>query len=108
MNKIWNHKLIVTVVKKGLARKVVEASKKAGAEGGTVVFARGTGIHEFKTFLGIQIQPEKEVVLTLVTSNQIEMVLSAIENSAKLYKPGNGIGFVVDTKKIAGICHILK
>lgn len=108
MNKVWSHKLIVTVVKKGLARKVVKASKEAGAEGGTVVLAKGTGIHEMKSILGIQVEPEKEVILTLVPSNQLEKILKAIEKAGKLDKPGSGIGFVLDTKRIAGICHLLQ
>lgn len=60
------HDLIVTVVKKGCVEKIIEASKKAGAEGGTVIPGRGIGIHEGKKFFGIPIEPEKEILLTLI------------------------------------------
>ncbi len=35
-------KLIVTIIKKGEATRVVAASKKAGAKGGTIFYGRGT------------------------------------------------------------------
>ena len=108
MSKVPNHKLIVTVVKKGLARKVVKASKKAGAEGGTVLFARGSGIHELVSFLGIHIEPEKEVILTLVPEDKQEPILDAVNDAGELDRPGNGIGFVMSEKKIAGITHLLQ
>jgi nitrogen regulatory protein PII len=102
------HKLLVTIVKKGIASKVVKATKEAGAEGGTILFGRGTGIHEQKRFLGIPIEPEKEIILTLVPLEKVDGILSIVEKAGKLDKPGNGIGFIIDVKRVAGIVHLLK
>ena len=103
-----NHKLLITIVKKGVASKVVKASKHAGAEGGTVLYARGTGIHEVQKFFGINVEPEKEVILTLMPKEKMDSIVTAVEIAGRLNKPGNGIGFVVDVKRIAGIVHLLK
>lgn len=100
-----SYKLIVTVVNKKTARKVVEASKKAGADGGTVIMGRGTGIWEIKTFFGIPIEPDKEIVLTLISGEKTDDVLKAVIIAGKIDKPGYGIAFVVDAKITAGICH---
>jgi nitrogen regulatory protein PII len=100
-----NHSLIVTIVNKGMARKVVRTSKQAGAEGGTVMVGKGTGAHELKLF-GIIIEPEKEVILTLVGEDKVDSVLEALVSAGKLAQPGYGIAFVVDVKKVAGICHL--
>ncbi len=100
--------LIVTVVNRGFSESIVKASKKAGAEGGTIFFGRGTGIHETKKLLGIPIQPEKEIVLTAVPREITDKVLAAIIEGGKLNQPGTGIAFVIELKKIAGICHLLK
>lgn len=102
------HKIIVTIVNKGKAKKVVEASKKAGAEGGTTIMGRGTGIHEAQKLFGICIDPEKEVILTLIRSDKADGVLAAIVEAGQLCRPGFGIAFIINTKKIAGIAHLLK
>ena len=97
--------LIVTIVNKGEAETVVEASKKAGAEGGTILFGRGTGIHEHAKLFGITIEPEKEIILTLINRQKSGDVLNAIVNEAELNKPGKGIAFVLEVDKVAGINH---
>src|SRR5690606_22558072 len=84
-NRLSPHKLIVTILKKGMARAAVQAAKKAGARGATVMFGRGTGIHE-RTFLGIHWNPEKEVVLILVPDEQVESILDALVKAGKLDK----------------------
>ncbi len=100
--------LIVTVVPKGTAENIVKASKKAGAEGGTILFGRGTGVHETKTMLGIPIEPEKEIILTAVPGSRTKKVLEAIVEAGELDKPGTGIAFVLELKTVAGICHLME
>ncbi len=100
--------LIVTIVSKGDAGKVVDASKKAGAEGGTILPGRGTGIHEYAKLFGIAIEPEKEIVLTLIAKSKTDQVLNAIVSEVGLHKPGKGIAFVIGLDKVAGINHPLR
>jgi nitrogen regulatory protein P-II 1 len=99
--------LIITIINKGCSQLVIKASKEAGAEGGTTLMGRGAGIHETKTLLGIPIEPEKEIVLTAIPQEQTDQVLNAIIQSAGLDKPGTGVVFVVELKKVAGICHLV-
>lgn len=100
--------LIVTIVPKGDSERVVKASKKAGAEGGTIIPGRGTGIHEGKKLFGIAIEPEKEVILTLVPESKTDAILQAIVEAGDLDKPGTGVGFVLDTKRMVGIHHLVE
>lgn len=104
----YSHDLIVTIIRKGCCERVLRASQKAGAEGGTIIFGRGAGIHEQKKLLGIPIEPEKEVILTLISKEKTDTVLEAIIEAGNLNKPGTGISFVLDVKKVAGIVHLLK
>ncbi|MBT2215750.1 PII family protein [Virgibacillus dakarensis] len=99
--------LIVTIVNKGDSENVVDATKKAGAEGGTILNGRGTGIHEQAKLFNILIEPEKEVVLTLISRDKTSNVLKTIEKDAELNKPGKGISFVLEVEKTVGINHIL-
>jgi nitrogen regulatory protein PII len=97
--------LIVSIVRKGWGDTVLEASIKAGAHGGTVLFGRGTGIHEQEKILGIAIEPEKEIVLTLTYEDQVDPILRAVVSAADLEAPGNGLAFVVAVDKVAGVPH---
>ena len=98
--------LIVSIVRKGWGDTVLEASVKAGAHGGTVMFGRGSGIHEQQSILGIPIEPEKEIVFTLTYAAQSETILREIIRAAELEKPGHGLAFVIAVEKIAGVPHV--
>lgn len=101
-------RLIVTVVNRGQADSVIEAARKAGAEGATVLTGRGMGIHEKARILGIPIEPEKEIVLILIRDSLVNVVLEAIARGVDLEKPGRGLAFVVDVEKAIGISHMPK
>lgn len=104
-NQQIKYDLIVTIINKGFAEEVVEASKKAGAQGGTIMRGRGTGIHETAKIFGIPIEPEKEIVLTLIDRTKTEQVMASITEALELEKPGKGIAFILDVGKTVGICH---
>lgn len=97
--------LIVTIVNKGHCSKVLEATLEAGAEGGTVISGRGSGIHEKATLLSFTIEPEKDILLTLVPESLTEKVLESIVKAADLNEPGKGVAFVLDVEKTTGINH---
>ncbi len=104
-----SYKLILSIVKKGLATKVVAATKKNGAEGGTMILARGSS-HSLSYFgiLGLDNEMEKEIVLTIAPEEKVDGLLEIVSETARLDKPGNGIAFVLNIKCIEGICHLLK
>ncbi|NPV83803.1 MAG: P-II family nitrogen regulator [Candidatus Aminicenantes bacterium] len=99
--------LIVTIVRMGFSEKIIEASRQAGAEGGTIIVGRGTGVHERKKLLGIPVEPEKEIIFSVVPRNRTQQILEAIVRAGELDKPGAGIAFVLELKQVAGICHLL-
>ncbi len=100
-------KLIVIIVKKNLARRVVKACKKAGAEGGTVLPGRGTGTHDTGSIFGVKVEPKKEIIFCLAQNEIVSRVLSKVRASVRLDKPGTGIAFVLNSKSICGIAHLL-
>ena len=102
--KKWS--LIITIVRKSWGDKVLEASMKAGAEGGTILMGRGTGVHEQQKLLGIPIEPEKEIVLSVVYPDKSEAILQEIVQACELEKPGTGIAFVVPVEKMVRILHL--
>ena len=105
MTNMSKPNLIVTIVRKGWGDTVLEASVNAGAEGGTVLFGRGAGIHEHEKILGIPIEPEKEIVLTITDSDRVEAILERIDGAVELNKPGRGLAFVIALEKVVGVSH---
>jgi nitrogen regulatory protein PII len=97
--------LIISIVRNGWGDKVLEASCKAGAEGGTVMLGRGVGVHEKWKILGIPVEPEKEIVLSLTYPDKKDAILEAIVSSGELDKPGHGIAFVLPVEKLVGVAH---
>ena len=81
------HTLITCNVNKGAADEVMDAARAAGATGGTILIARGTGKEEDVRFFGIQLVPEKEMLLLLVGSGQTGAVLNAIRKVPCLAEP---------------------
>lgn len=102
------YKLIIIIVKKGTSRRVIHACKKAGAEGGTVFHGRGTDKRHKKSFFGIMIEPEKDIVLCLSPDHLVDDVLEEVTAAAKLDKPGTGVAFVINSRGVTGISHLLK
>lgn len=97
--------LIITIVKKGWGDEILCASMDAGAEGGTILFGRGVGIREHKKLFNIMIEPEKEVVLTVVSNCEADRVLESVVEAGKLQEPGKGIAFLVSIDKLLGRAH---
>lgn len=102
-----NLSLIVSIVRKGWGSTVLEASVKAGARGGTVLFGRGAGINEHEKIFGVSIEPEKEILLTIVSASQVDTILDAIVRAGELNDTGRGIAFVVPVEKVAGVAHFM-
>ncbi|HHT26754.1 MAG TPA: P-II family nitrogen regulator [Firmicutes bacterium] len=78
MNPVATHELIVTIVSRGYSDVVMDAARAAGATGGTVVHARSIGHKEAERFLGVTIEPEKEIVLITVSSAKKQAIMKAI------------------------------
>ena len=89
-------KMITIIVNTGYADDIMDAARKAGARGGTVTHARGTGTDEDVKFLGVQIVPEKEMILILSEAGQTEKIVSAISSLKCLDEPGIGIIYTQD------------
>jgi nitrogen regulatory protein P-II 1 len=97
--------LIMSIVRHGWGDRVLEASCRAGSEGCTVLLGRGVGIHEKQRILGIPVEPEKEIVLSLTYPDKTESVLEAIVQAGELDKPGAGIAFLIPVERLVGVVH---
>lgn len=107
MGTATNFELVVSIVPKGKASHLIEIVKREGAEGATVFNARGAGLHDNKKMFGMSIEPEKEIMLTVVPENIRKNVVEAIRKEGELDEEGAGIGFVVNVQELFGVHHAL-
>jgi len=95
--------LVVAIVNRGHSDEVMEAASAAGATGGTILHARGTGVHEAEVYLGVPIQPEKELVLILCRQERKKEIMTAILQGAGLATEGRGLVFSLPVSAMAGV-----
>jgi len=97
------YEALFCIVNLGFTDLVMTAAKAAGARGGTVLSARGTGNKEMEQFFGVKITPEKEIVMILVPSTIRDAVLSAINEGAGMSTKGQGIAFSIPVSETVGL-----
>ncbi len=101
MDNKW--KMITVIVNTGYADDIMDAARKAGATGGTVTHARGTGTAEDAHFLGVTIVPEKEMIMILAESEKAQAIVDAISSLKCLDEPGIGIIYTQDVKEFKNL-----
>ena len=99
----YKHEAIFCIVNSGYSEAVMDAAKKAGARGGTIINARGTAGKEAETFFHIAIQPEKEIVMILVPKEIKDNILNALYEAVGLDSAGQGIAFSVPVESVVGL-----
>ena len=95
--------LIVTIVNEGFSELVMNAARDAGARGGSVTSARGTGTKDIEKKYGIVITPTKEMIYILVNSSITDEVMKAINKAAGMDTTGQGITFALPVSNVSGL-----
>lgn len=99
-------KLIIALVEDNVTEVVMEAARSAGATGATIVNqARGEGIEEAKTFFGLTLETQRDVVLFLVEEHLSRNILETIAEVGQFGTKGRGIAFQVDVEDAVGVDH---
>ena len=101
--KKYTHEVIFCIVNAGYSDTAMDAAKKFGARGGTVIHARGTASSEAEKLFHIAIQPEKEVVMIIVPSEIKDDILHALYREVGLSTEGQGIAFSMPVDGVVGL-----
>jgi nitrogen regulatory protein PII len=98
-------KLIVAFVEDKSTDAVMDAAREAGATGCTVINnARGEGIEATKTFFGLTLASQRDVVLLLVEQHLARQILEHIGEVGEFdKKPGTGIAVMIDVEDAVGV-----
>ena len=100
-------KLIIAFVEDSKTDAVMDAAREAGATGCTVINnARGEGLKENKTFFGLTLTSQRDVVLLIVEQNLSRHILEHIGEIGEFdTKPGTGMAILLDVEDAVGILH---
>lgn len=100
-------KLLVAFVDDHRTEAVTDAAREAGATGCTVITnARGEGLKKKKTFLGLTLETQRDMVLLLVEEHRARHILETVGEAGEFdSSPGTGIAFQVDVEDAVGVAH---
>jgi nitrogen regulatory protein PII len=100
-------KLIIAFVEDSKTQAIMNSAREAGATGCTVLTnARGQGVEEKTTFLGLALESQRDMVLMLVEEHRARGILEKVAETGKFdQSPGTGIAFQVDVEDALGVMH---
>jgi len=84
-------KKLTVIVDYGMSNDVMNIARKAGARGGTILHGRGVGAEIDTNLFGVEIEPEKELVIILIPNDKADKVVDALTHELRLDEPGKGI-----------------
>jgi hypothetical protein len=86
---------------------VLDAAREAGATGCTVLNqARGEGIKPRKSFLGLSIDSQVDVIMMLAEEHMSREIMERVADAGEFEEtPGAGIAFQVDVEDAIGVRH---
>ncbi len=99
----FKHELIVVIIKEGHSDEVMEFARSAGAGGGTVIHAKGTGTAEVNKFMGVSIAPGKDMIYILSPADKKTDIMTAINENSGKGKPAEAFCFSLPVSAVTGL-----
>ena len=101
----YHHELILIVCNEGHSEKVMNIAREAGAGGGTIVPAKGTGMQLPEKFMGISIIDEKDMLFIVETTKKKADIMRAVMEQAGPATPSGAICFSLPVSQVVGLRH---
>lgn len=101
--KNTEHDLIVVIAEQGYTELIMDAARAAGAYGGTVIHAKGTGMEAAEKFMGVSLASEKEMLFIVTKTEQKNDIMKSIMKNAGLDSKAKSIAFSLPVTDTAGL-----
>ena len=101
--KETKYELISAVCEQGYSVTVMDAAKKAGAGGGTVIRSKGTGVAAAEKFMGITLASEKDTILIVTRAAVKNAIMTSILKEAGPESRAKAICFSLPVTDTAGL-----
>ena len=98
-----DRELLIIVSNQGFHELVMDAAREAGAHGGTVIHARGTGMERSERFLGISLASEKDITFIVARTSQKNEIMKAVMEKAGVETRAGSIVFTLPVTSTAGL-----
>ena len=99
----FEHELIVVILNEGYSDFVMDAARAAGAGGGTVLHAKGTGAARAEKFFGVSLADEKYMVYIIAYADEKAAILKSINEKAGPGTKAGAICFSLPISSVAGL-----
>lgn len=99
----FKYELIVIIANSGHIDDVMDVAREAGADGGTVIHAKGTGAKLSNKFFGVSLAEEKEVIFIVETKTKKAAIMKAVAEKMGPASPAGAICFTLPVSEIAGL-----
>lgn len=100
-------KLIVVFTEDDKSDPIMDAAREAGATGATVIHnARGEGLNVSKTFFGLSLETQRDVLLFVVEEHLSRHILEEINRAGEFEaQPGAGLAVQIDVEDAVGFTN---
>ena len=99
----FEYELIMIILNDGHTDTVMDAARSAGAAGGTVLHAKGTGAKQAERFLGVSIAEEKELIIIVSKAAEKAAIMKAVAENCGPGTPPGAISFSLPISAVAGL-----
>ena len=97
------HELVVVIAEQGYTELIMDAARSAGAYGGTVIHAKGTGMQAADKFMGVSLAAEKEIIYIVTKKDQKNAIMQAVMEHAGINTKAKSITFSLPVTDTAGL-----
>lgn len=98
-----DYEMIFVIANEGYTDLIMDAARKAGARGGTVIKARGSGAEYTEKFFGFSIASEKELHLLVTPAQGRNHIMKSIMEHAGLDSKAQSIVFSLPVSHAIGL-----
>lgn len=97
------HDLIIVIANRGYIEVVMDAARGAGAYGGTVIQAKGTGMEYAEKFMGVSLAAEKEMIFIVTRTEQKNDIMKAVMEKVGTNSKAQAVVFSLPVTDTAGL-----
>lgn len=99
----FEHELIVVILNEGYSDMVMDAARSAGARGGTVLHAKGTGTSGAPKFFGVSLAEEKDMIYIVATAKEKAAIMRTISRDAGADTKAGAVCFSLPISQVEGL-----